>query len=230
MRPGDSPGHYPALSSLQREVADMRRQLAELCRRLEAICRVVYPAPESLAAYGDEIRELLILACTEVEAAWRAILRANGASQDRLTTRDYVALQPAMRLSEYAVSFPHFPELAPVSPFEGWRATSAPTQDLDWYDAYNAVKHGREENFARATLKNALGAVSASVVMVCAQVGSEAALRQGPAESFVRLVASPQWPHTEVYTWIYRDHDEMMMAVSRPPPDPIGLVPISYAF
>ncbi|MFB2351135.1 hypothetical protein, partial [Priestia megaterium] len=74
-------------------------------------------------------------------------------------------------MSEYAVGFSHFPELEPVSPFEGWRATSAPTQDLDWYDAYNAVKHSREENFARATLRNALHAVSASVVMACAQVG-----------------------------------------------------------
>jgi hypothetical protein len=63
-------------------------QLHALVEQLEQICRVVQPEKRNLDAYGHEIRNVLILACTEVEALWKGVLSANGAKGE--STKDYV--------------------------------------------------------------------------------------------------------------------------------------------
>jgi len=55
-------------------VANARSQLTLLVRKLKAICHIVQPSTKTLDAYGHEIRNLLILAATEVEMHWRAVL------------------------------------------------------------------------------------------------------------------------------------------------------------
>ena len=95
-------------------------QLTVLTRQLDRICQTVQPTEETFGALGHDIRNLLILACTEVESHWRGVLVANGVSKDRFTTQDYVAQREAMRLDEYAIDFPNYPWLAPLEPFEGW--------------------------------------------------------------------------------------------------------------
>ncbi len=42
---------------------------------------------------------------------------------------------------------------------------------LRWYNAYNAVKHDRETEFAKATLGNLIEAMGAVFVLVMAQFG-----------------------------------------------------------
>ena len=108
----------------------------------------------------------MILACTEVESHWLVgVLVANGVKGggdkcDRFTTGDYVVLNDAMRLHEYTADFPNYPWLAPIRPFAGWGRTGGGF-GLEWYDAYNAVKHNREAEFKRATLSHAFDAVTA---------------------------------------------------------------------
>lgn len=140
-------------------------QANALMRRLDQICQAVHPAADTLNVYGHEIRNLLILASTEVEAHWRGVLDANGFKKRNLCTKNYVRLVGPMKLDSYAVSFPSYPWLEPAKPFAGWNAE----QPLEWYQAYNKVKHDREDAFQRATLQNAFNAVSACVVMLAAQ-------------------------------------------------------------
>jgi hypothetical protein len=204
--PHESPGTNPATRAFADVVAISRAQLVALTTQLERICQTVHPAPETSGTYGHDIRNLLILACTEVETHWRAILLANGQMKRRLTTNDYVALQAAMRLGDYAVAFPHFPWLAPISPFLGWGDTGKPTKGLDWYNAYNAVKHNREGNVREGTLENAMSAVSACVILLCAQFGTIVILPAGSQlASFFHLSGVPNWPFSECYTSPYSD-------------------------
>jgi hypothetical protein len=72
---------------------------------------------------------------------------------------EYVVLRDAMKLDEYAITFPAYPWLEAIVPFKGWGSTTKPSRDLPWYDAYNAVKHNREKEFERATLQHAFSAV-----------------------------------------------------------------------
>jgi hypothetical protein len=196
----ESLGCNPGAAGDSQFIAMARGQLKVLTRQLDRICQTVHPAEEMLSIYGHEIRNLLILACTEVEMHWRGILHANGIDQARYDTRSYVKLQGAMRLGDYTVQFPNFPWLAPVCPFGGWGSTGNPTQDLPWYDAYNATKHNREGEFAKATLAHAFQAISACVVMMAAEFGTAAGFGEdAELNSFFQLASVPVWPLGDVY-------------------------------
>jgi hypothetical protein len=69
--------------------------------------------------------------------------------------------------------------------------------DGPWYDAYNAVKHHREANFAQGTLEAALNAVAGCAILACAQFGARNPLQA--MEGFFSLSETPEWAFTEVY-------------------------------
>lgn len=178
-------------------IATSQGQLMALREQLERVCRVVQPVRENWNAFGHELRNLLILACTEIEAHCRGTLLANGARAE--TTNDYVKLCPAMRLDKYAVEFPHYPWLDAITPFEGW-PVDAPTKSLRWYDAYNAVKHDREREFARGTLGHAFEAIAGCAVMIAAQFGWVFGIRQQRTlNSYFEFKARPDWQPNDVY-------------------------------
>lgn len=180
-------------------VAMGRAQAVTLLRRLELICQTVHPAPDTLGTYGHEVRNLLILATTEVETHWRGVLVANGVDKKRYTTKDYHRLLEPMRLDGYEVTFPSLPWLEPIRPFAGWSAQAA-TGSLEWYDAYNGVKHNRELEFPRANLANAFLAVSAVVVMLAAQFSRSLALGgQSELSAFFRFSERPEWHPGDLY-------------------------------
>ena len=174
-------------------------QLHALIQQLQEICRVVHPIEQNLNAYGHEIRNILIIACTEVEAHWKNILVANG--QQANSRLDYVKVSPAMKLGAYRVALPWYPWLDSIAPFEQWIPTSPGVrQCLPWYDAYNAVKHDREQNFAAAKLKHAIEALTGCFVMLCAQYGLDfVRTGEGARDVFFRLVDRPTWAATEIY-------------------------------
>jgi hypothetical protein len=158
---------------------------------------------QTFHAFGHDIRNLLILACTEVETHWRGVLVANGVVKDRYQTQDYVKLRDAMKLDRYAVAFPNYPWLDPLKPYDEW-SESNPTSSLKWYHAYNAVKHSRETEFERGTLRHVFEAVSACVIMMAAQFGAPGGFANGPElASFFHLSAVPSWPLTELYIFPY---------------------------
>jgi hypothetical protein len=196
----DSPGYNPDKSDKIRNSRTVSTgQLHALIGQLEKICRVVHPAKgRNYQVFGHEIRNVLILASTEVELHWKRILAANKAKGKN--THDYAKLALPMRLGEYCVDFPYYPWLQPVRPFEKWGPSKSPSKDLDWYAAYNAVKHDRETHFAEATLERAFRAVAASFVMLCGQHGWDFALRGNAAlRAFLRLREAPKWDPSEIY-------------------------------
>lgn len=174
-------------------------QVECLLEDLVAIFRVVHPTPDNLNAYGGEIRSLLILACTEVEAQWRGVLEANNIAPggDRFSTNDYVKLDKVLKLEWYSVSLTRYPHLPPIAPFVKWDIKE-PTKSLEWYQAYHNVKHDREAHFKEATLLNALASVAACAVMLAAQFGVEA-LHRHRLRSVFEFRERPQWEPAEWY-------------------------------
>jgi hypothetical protein len=164
--------------------------------RMRDLFRVVEPDPGQFAVYGHEIRHLLILACTEVEAAWRAVLEANtsASAPGRFTTNDYVRLLAPMRLAEWRVTLRRSTSPIALAPFAAW-SVSNPTQTLPWYDAYNGTKHDREAHLARATLGTVLDAMAALYILLLAQFGG----LSGRVHSDFGVERQPQWPPEEAY-------------------------------
>ena len=197
--------YSPSVQHNENTIAIGRGQLTALTRHLDRICQTVQPTKEMLGTFGHDIRNLLILACTEAEAHWHNVLVANGCDPigKYYDTKDYVKLCPVMRLNEYAIVFPNYPWLAPFTPYRGWKSDK-PTQSLKWYAAYNAVKHDRETKFDLATLFHTFEAVSACLIMMIAQFGSDKGLCESlELSTFVTLLTKPNWPLSSHYCFPY---------------------------
>lgn len=163
----------------------------------------VEPHLENDNTFSHQIRQCLILACTEVENAWASILQSNGVigagRKGEYTTKDYVKLLAPLKLAEWEVGLANYPEYSNFKPFEGWDASCA-TQSLSWYDAYNKVKHGRELNFREATMKNMLHALGAVHVLTEAQFGPRGSyLYDRSYPDPFKTVSKPTWLLSEEY-------------------------------
>lgn len=180
-----------------------------LYSRLGALFAAIEPHQMQDQTYGLLQREILILACTEVESAWRTILEQNnatpkGGKPGRWSTSDYVRLLKPMRLDEWSVSLSSHHAYRHTAPFKEWDAAN-PTKSLLWYDAYNAVKHGREENLRQATYGATIDSVAAAFIMTVAQfgLGHLATSKDGENMHFhpdeFTIERQPRWDGTERY-------------------------------
>lgn len=193
--PGDFPTPFPN-STPAHAIAEASTQISILADRLRACFQVVTPTEANFGAFGAELRNILLLAATEFEAQCRAILKANSyqasAASQRWNTRDYFKLEAALRLEDYAISFPEYPWISPVAPFRRWRSENA-TTSLGWYDAYNAAKHDRENSALRATLERSLEAVIAVVIIGLAQFGITFLRRAERWRDLFEVYEYPRW-------------------------------------
>lgn len=176
-------------------VANSRNQLTLLVRKLESICHTVQPTTKTFDAYGHEIRNLLILAATEVEMYCRGILTKNGSPATTFNSKEYVKLACPLKLRDYAITYSDFPDIESIQPFAGWLQND-PSKSLGWYGAYNGVKHNREGEFEQGTLRHAFEAISACIALFVAQFGPAALSAE--LSSFVRLEV-PTWSISEMY-------------------------------
>lgn len=164
-------------------------------------------SPDTFSVYGHDIRNLLVLAATEVEMHCHGVLLANGARDRRFKMADYVVLAEVMKLPVYGVRFPAFPWLDVIRPFENWSATHS----LPWWSAYNGVKHNREREFQRATLQHAFEAVSACIVLIFAQFGGAAGFGiEASLSHFYDLCEKPDWAEGECYCAVSDQIDRWM--------------------
>ncbi|AUX39950.1 uncharacterized protein SOCE26_013450 [Sorangium cellulosum] len=186
----------------RREHASSLQAARNLLIRMKDVFRFIEPVSQNCGTYGHELRQLLILACTEVESSCKAVLKANGYSakpESKWNTADYVKLLIPLRLSEWEVALRYHPDFPSFKPFDKWD-TSQPTQSLDWYNAYNAVKHDRESAFTKATLYNMISAMGGAFVLVHAQFGQFGYQSMQVTETDEFYVKSlPSWSPSEYY-------------------------------
>jgi len=187
----------------RREFTSTVQATKRLMQQMREVFGHVEPVPANLRAFGHEMRHVLILASTEVEAAWRAILLANQhqnqppASSQRWTTNEYVRLLQPLALDGWELALTWYPDLPVRKPFGGWSA-GQPTRSLQWYSDYNAVKHDRENSFGSATLNSMIDAVAGAFVMLIAQFGPEGIQGEDGLSDFT-IKSTPQWPLVEHY-------------------------------
>jgi hypothetical protein len=181
------------------ELQQAKTELSSLLDRLRRICRVVHPEGSNLYSHGIEISELHILACIGVEGQFKSILNANGYSQRRLTTRDFVKVRNPTRITEYQFEFLHYPWLNVVAPFLTWDA-ARPTASLEWYDLYNKCKHDPYKRSSGPKLIHVFESVAAFAALLTAQFG-DAPVRGTFPEIFgaINPTALPAWELSELY-------------------------------
>ena len=155
-----------ALNTTESERRLSEQGIRVLLEKLDDLFLYLEPDSTSFSTYSHKIRELLILACTEVEGFWVYFMKLSNTNPigRNYTTKDYIKLKEVLFLSEYQFTFKSYSSVSPLTPFKIWDSTS-PTSSLTWYDAYNKTKHDRINHFKEATFFNALNAVVASIIL-----------------------------------------------------------------
>jgi len=103
-----------------------------LLKKLVELFEVIEPDPKNLPSFGHKIREVLLLACMEVESSWSAVLREHKYSatlENNWSTNDYIKLLDPMLLKYYAASLRTYPQCPAFKPFGFW-STSNPQLPL----------------------------------------------------------------------------------------------------
>jgi hypothetical protein len=162
-----------ALQYSDYDLRSAEQALRLLVERLDELLLYVEPDQAALQTYSHKARELLILACTEIENGWKHHMRLAAyppvGGRD-YSTRDYVRLLKPLHLSEWELTLRPYGAVPVLRPFQRWD-TKAPSQSLPWYEAYNKTKHDRSQHFSDATLGNCITAVAANIVLFCVRFG-----------------------------------------------------------
>lgn len=158
----DSPSTYTrAFLLLQNEIIDL--------------FNYIEPCDINLTTYSLKIHELIIKICIEIEANFKSIFKANQYGKyeqgGSLNIRnDFYKIEKSHFLSYYTITYPHWiGDKNQFKPFNNWKEH----HKLEWYQAYNAIKHDKVKNFEKANLLNLLNAFSALLVVLTSQYGSE---------------------------------------------------------
>lgn len=190
--------HYKdsPISSFQ-EYSNQLRQLEIILEDLSNVFKVVAPHHKQQNVYGHAIRNIIILACTELDARMQSILAENGVKPDKkyFEMRDYIKLKDPLKLNEYELSFNRYSDLGTFSPFSKWEKD----KQLYWYKAYNHIKHNREKYFAEAKLFNAIYAIMAYAIILIAQYGYRNELWNETVGKIIHIEKEPKWDLQDFY-------------------------------
>jgi len=131
----------------------------------------IEPSDTNLQCYSYRVHELFMRTCIEIEANFKAILSENGYTRSGdWNMGDYRKCEASHRLSSYEVKLPVWQGTQhTLRPFAAWASGGS----LGWYQDYNAAKHSRHGNFAKANFSNLLHAVAGLVSVLSAQFWTE---------------------------------------------------------
>jgi hypothetical protein len=195
---------------------------ALLKQDLARIFEFIEPSEKNFDVFSHRIFELLLRACTEVEAICKLIFEANGIVLDQRDTNmiRYSDLEGAMRLSEISVECTVVRH-HPFTPFESFRHPARSERSPTWYRAYNKVKHNRPGEFPAASLRSVIHAVGGVYALLVAQIGPnfDDLLKIDPSgpgflvvPSLFSLERLPAWNQDEIY-----DFDWELLSKNREP-------------
>lgn len=181
--------------SNNQEYYNLLNQLEILVDELNSVFKTIAPQKANLQVYGHDIRNIIILACTEIDAMMMRVLKKNGIKEQGhfYNMKDYIKLSKPLRLQEYSINFTRYFDLSNFSPYSDWN------DSLVWYDAYNKIKHDREVNFSMATLENAINSISAFAIMLIAQFGYRNTLWTDKIGKILEISTEPNWSIEDFY-------------------------------
>ena len=179
------------------EYSNQLRQLEIILDDMAEVFKTVAPSHKQFSVYGHAIRNIIILACTELDARMQDILANNGVNPNRkyFEMKDYFKVKDPLKLDEYELSFNRYGDLRTFSPFSAWEND----KQLDWYKAYNHIKHNREKHFAEAKLFNAINAIMAYAIILIAQYGYRNDLWRETVGKIIHVEKEPKWDLEDFY-------------------------------
>jgi len=148
--------------------SDYIRAFLIIQKDLQTIFEFIEPSDQNLSTYSFRTYELLLRTCTEIEANFKAIFRANTYSRAsaNLNMRDYIKIDKSHNLSDYEVQMPYWTGASRIrKPFADWKNGHS----LTWYQAYNSSKHDRAQELKEATFSHLIDAFCGLSSVLAAQ-------------------------------------------------------------
>ena len=111
--------------------------------------------------WSFEFLKVLLLSCTESESIFKLMCRKIDSSNSCGNIGDYkrIILGAFPKIVNATVTVKRLER--EIKPFEGWDVGP-----LQWWDAYQLVKHNRDGNFQKATYMNAITVLSALYILI----------------------------------------------------------------
>ncbi len=132
-------------------------------RDLDTLARYVEFDARNFDCFSIEIARVLLAAGAEVDVVCKRICRAGGAqtSAENISSYRDDVRRRFPRFPSFTVQIPRFG--LTLRPWEEW---ADPQGVPFWWTAYNKIKHERDSQYHRASLKNGLNAVAGLFVAV----------------------------------------------------------------
>jgi hypothetical protein len=129
---------------------------------MEAASRYIEFCEANLAVFSIELAHLLFAAASEVDVVAKLLCEqiAPGASPNNINEYKTVLLPAVPDLPHAEVFVPRYG--LSFKPWLNWGGQDNPV----WWRSYNNVKHERDAHFHEATLKNALNALGALLIVI----------------------------------------------------------------
>lgn len=137
--------------------------LLAIDRDLDEISRYVEFDEKNFDCFSIEIARVLLSSAAEVDVVCKRICKSINPKSKADKIQKY--------RTEILPTFPGIPQFQIVLPRFGltltpWDEWNKPDGVPFWWTAYNKIKHHRDSEYYRATLKNALNSVAALFIMV----------------------------------------------------------------
>jgi hypothetical protein len=183
------------------------RELDIATRDLESCFDVTSPAQENFSAFGIAFDKIIYFCCIGVEGLFRKIMKDNLVPQKDLNMKLFVKLNKFLKLDQYQTSFIRYPWLKDVQPYAAW--SSGNLGKLEWFEAYNGLKHDKRNKENLASLHNAIEAVSAYYILSYAIFGKDLLPGYFSDSFYFRISAFAEWDISEFY---YKSEDGAWIA------------------
>lgn len=129
-------------------------------KRFGEITRYVELAEDNYSTYSLELVSLLREIGSEIDVIMKVLCGIDDNSRADMNTYSKKILEKYLDICERKVSGRGIK----ITPFMGWNKEE-PAISLEWWNAYNAIKHGRVTNFKKANLKNVFYALGALCIL-----------------------------------------------------------------
>ena len=106
--------------------------------------------------YSDYFKQIIVLAASDFEVMSKALCNQKGKKADNIFEISECILELFPKIIESEINTPFWI----AKPFAAWRIENNKKEGLEWWDAYNALKHDKENSVCLATLNNAVMALS----------------------------------------------------------------------
>lgn len=154
--------HWNYFCSLAERLDDTKHYIDHGLQEHDGIRELVHGK-----VYSDIFKQIIVLAASEFEIMSKALCSTKGVKTKRIGDISETILGVFPKIIDFEVSTPFWIN----TPLHDWKTTridngkNVKVEGLDWWFAYNSIKHDEKESIKNATFENAVLALASLYII-----------------------------------------------------------------